>query len=176
MEEKIFVCKVSFAKQNPIKNVHRTLEVKGSTSLYDFARAIVHAFGFQFDHAFGFHNNIKKWYESDEVYTSFGDDEGGSSVDGKEKSVKNNYVYKVFEPKKQMIFHFDYGDDWFWLVDCQRVTAAVGGKEYPHVTKIKGEPPKQYQVYSGSEEEQSEGEQQEENEGKIARDKIMQTF
>ncbi len=46
------------------KNIYRVIEIKDSNSLYNFAKAITKAFGFDFDHAFGFYNNIKNTYNS----------------------------------------------------------------------------------------------------------------
>ena len=43
--------------------VHRDIEIDSRKSLYDLAAAIVRAFGFDFDHAFGFFTRIHrmKW-------------------------------------------------------------------------------------------------------------------
>jgi hypothetical protein len=64
-----------------------------------------------------------------------------------EKSVKNSYIYKVFEPDKKMIFLFDYGDNWEFLVECCSITEAEAGKRYPKVTKKQGKAPPQYPNY-----------------------------
>jgi hypothetical protein len=36
--------------------IHRDIEIASDASLYNFAEAIVKAFGFDFDHAFGFYS------------------------------------------------------------------------------------------------------------------------
>ncbi|BET28960.1 plasmid pRiA4b ORF-3 family protein [Wolbachia endosymbiont of Carposina sasakii] len=64
-----------------------------------------------------------------------------------EKSVKNSYIYKVFEPDKKMIFLFDYGDNWEFLVECCGIIEAEAGTRYPKVTKKQGEAPPQYPDY-----------------------------
>lgn len=64
-----------------------------------------------------------------------------------EKSVKNSYIYKVFEPDKKMIFLFDYGDNWEFLVECCSIIEAEAGKRYPKVTKKQGKAPPQYPNY-----------------------------
>lgn len=142
MDEKIYIFKVNMKQQRPA--IHRTLELKGSTSLYNFAEVIVNAFGFQFDHCFGFHDNLNDAYgNSREVYTLFADLEEGAE-DPREESVKENFVYKVFAPKKKMLFHFDYGDDWMFLVNCLDVVEPDAGKVYPLVSKVTGKAPEQY--------------------------------
>ncbi|MBD0391919.1 hypothetical protein IC220_05680 [Wolbachia endosymbiont of Pentalonia nigronervosa] len=64
-----------------------------------------------------------------------------------EKSVRNSYIYKVFEPGKKMIFLFDYGDNWEFLVECCDIIEAETGKRYPKVTKEEGKAPEQYPDY-----------------------------
>jgi len=94
------------------------------------------------DHAFGFYNNIKNIYKSSEIYTLFCD--YGSSVELHEKSVEKSYIYKVFEPGKKMIFLFDYGDDWRFLVDCLDIVKPEVKKKYPNIVERKGKTPSQY--------------------------------
>lgn len=121
------------------------MALKGRTSLYAFAKEIVGAFDFEFDHAFGFYDNIKDIHESSEAYTLFYD--FGDSVNDNEKSVKKSYIYKVFQLNKKMLFLFDYGDNWEFLVECCGIIEAEVGKRYPKVTKKQGEAPPQYPNY-----------------------------
>ncbi|MGL9758431.1 MAG: IS1096 element passenger TnpR family protein [Wolbachia sp.] len=113
--------------------VYREMALKGRTSLYAFAKEIVGAFDFEFDHAFGFYDNIKDIRKSSEAYTLFYD--FGDSVNDNEKSVKKSYIYKVFQLNKKMLFLFDYGDNWEFLVECCSIIEAEVGKRYPKVTK-----------------------------------------
>ena len=49
--------------------LYRDLELPSGASLEDLAAAIVGAFGFDFDHAFGFYSNLKgNYYQSPERY------------------------------------------------------------------------------------------------------------
>lgn len=121
------------------------MALKGRTSLYAFTKEIVGAFDFEFDHAFGFYDNIKDIHESSEAYTLFYD--FGDPVDDNEKSVKKSYIYKVFQLNKKMLFLFDYGDHWEFLVECCSIIEAEVGKRYPKVTKKQGEAPPQYPNY-----------------------------
>ena len=134
--EKIYQLKVLLDKK-----LYRIIEIKGKSSLYRLAESITDAFGFDLDHAFGFYNNIKDEYKSTEKFELFFDigeaDEGSQSV-------KNTKVAKVFSPNKQMLFHFDYGDDWYFLVDCLDVLESEASVKYPRVTKTIGKAPEQY--------------------------------
>jgi hypothetical protein len=40
--------------------IYRDIEIESTRSLYDLAAAIVQAFGFDFDHAFGFFSNLER--------------------------------------------------------------------------------------------------------------------
>src|SRR3954454_14201843 len=54
--------------------LYRDIELPSSGSLEDLAAAIVSAFGFDFDHAFGFYSNLKgDYYRSEERYELFAD-------------------------------------------------------------------------------------------------------
>ncbi len=138
MKNKIFSLKVSLDKK-----IYRVVEINGDKSLYSFAELITEVFNFDFDHAFGFYNNIKNTYDSDESYELFVDmGEGGSN--NKTKGVKKTKIRDVFEPKKKMLFHFDYGDDWMFLVECLEISDPVLSAKYPKLTKTVGEAPEQY--------------------------------
>jgi hypothetical protein len=136
MKDKIFVLKISLDKK-----IYRIIEIEGGKSLYNLASAIVKAFGFDFDHAFGFYNNLKNQYDSDEIYELFIDMEGPEP--GK-KGVKKVKICDVFEPKKKMLFLFDYGDDWMFLVECKDLLDPTTKAKYPKVIEMVGKAPEQY--------------------------------
>ena len=49
--------------------VYRDIEIESTKPLHDLAAAIVQAFDFDFDHAFGFYSNLKgDYYRSEERY------------------------------------------------------------------------------------------------------------
>ncbi len=43
-----------------------------------------------------------------------------------------------------MVFHFDYGDDWFFLITCNAVQESTVKRPFKKVISILGTPPKQY--------------------------------
>ncbi|MCD6189708.1 MAG: hypothetical protein J7J97_05935 [Thermococcus sp.] len=60
--EKIYLIKVTLSNwYGHVRGMpYRVLAVPEEFTLYDLAEAIVDSFGFDFDHAFGFYNNIKE--------------------------------------------------------------------------------------------------------------------
>src|SRR5258708_9751007 len=66
--------------------LYRDIEIEGTRSLGDLAEAIVGAFDFSFDHAFGFYSNLgDAYHKSPEQYELFADMEDS---DSQAKSVK----------------------------------------------------------------------------------------
>ncbi len=117
------------------------LVIAGDCSLYDFAEFIIKTVGFDFDHSFEFCDNLKNPYRSKERYTLFADI--GESQEG-DRSVKRTRLSTVFTPKRKMLFHFDYGDDWYFLVTCTAIKESSVKKACKKVLSSKGTPPVQY--------------------------------
>lgn len=124
------------------KKIHRIIAIKGNSSLYKLAEFIIHAYNFDFDHAFGFYNNIKKRYDSTEKYELFADD--GYECSPGAKGVSKTYLCDVFEKEKTMLFMFDYGDGWEFIVECIDVLEPTPKIKYPHILEKEGRAPKQY--------------------------------
>ena len=124
--------------------LYRDIELPSSKSLEDLAAAIVNAFGFDFDHAFGFYSNLKgNYYKSPERYELFAD--LGEADEEGVRSVRRTKLSTAFpEPGKQMLFLYDYGDGWQFKVEL----IGLGQKEpkvtYPRVVKQVGQAPPQY--------------------------------
>jgi hypothetical protein len=123
--------------------LYRDIELPSGGSLEDLAAAIVSAFGFDFDHAFGFYSNFKgDYYRSEERYELFAD---LSQADEGVGGVRRTKLSTAFpEVGKKMLFLFDYGDEWLFTVEL----IGLGRKEpkvaYPRVLKRVGEAPPQY--------------------------------
>jgi len=118
----------------------------GEWSLYEFAEFIIKTVGFHFDHSFEFCDNLKNPYKSKERYSLFADMGEGMDIgdDVDDPGVKNTLVPKVFGPKKKMLFHFDYGDDWYFLVTCKAVKESAAKKRFKKVISKSGKMPEQY--------------------------------
>jgi hypothetical protein len=141
MNNKIYTFKISADNKT-----FRIIEIKGSKTLYDLASFIIKSFDFDMDHAFGFYNNIKDIYRSDEIYELFADMDDCEPSD-RAKSVKNTEIYSAFQLKKKMVFLFDYGDDWIFLIECKNISDPIAQTRYPRVSEKVGKSPEQYPNY-----------------------------
>ncbi len=123
--------------------IYRDIEISASASLYKFAEAIVGAFGFHFDHAFGFYDKLAgNYYDSKLKYELFAD---MGDADPGVLSVKKNTVATAFPADKtKFLFIFDYGDEWGFKVERTGSGAKAKGAKYPRVVKSVGDAPSQY--------------------------------
>ncbi|RBP38116.1 pRiA4b ORF-3-like protein [Roseimicrobium gellanilyticum] len=119
------------------------LVLGGDWSLYEFAEFIIKTVKFDLDHAFEFCNNLKNPYASKERYTLFADIGEGEG----EAGVHETLVSAVFRSRKKMVFHFDFGDDWFFLITCTAVKESKGKRRFRKVVAKSGRPPVQYPDY-----------------------------
>jgi hypothetical protein len=126
------------------RSIWREIEIEASGSLYKLAEAIVAAFGFDFDHAFGFYSGLTpakmmRQHPRYELFVDMGDAEPGAT------SVKRTSVSQAFPAiGHTMIFLFDYGDGWHFRVKSQGVGTRVAKVRYPRVVAARGEAPAQY--------------------------------
>ncbi len=125
-------------------SIYRDIEIEASKSLYQFAEAIVAAFGFDFDHAFGFYSGLKpatmmRINPRYELFVDMGDADPGVL------SVKKTKVGVAFpDIGHTMLFLFDYGDDWLFRVKLEKTAKKVAKVPYPRVVATHGEAPAQY--------------------------------
>ena len=124
--------------------LYREVEIDSGKSLYDLAEAIVRAFGFDLDHAFGFYGKLTGNYTASPVrYELFADTEGGSSDAG---SAKRTKVARAFPAVgTTMLFLFDYGDEWRFKVELVGRGTKIAKERYPKVLASVGKAPPQYQ-------------------------------
>lgn len=126
------------------KSIYRDIEIEGAKSLYKLAEAIVAAFDFDFDHAFGFYSGLtrtKMWRTAPryELFADMGDATPGVL------SVKKTKISHAFPAVGHaMIFLFDYGDEWLFHVSLKELGSKSGKLKYPRVVASKGEAPPQY--------------------------------
>ena len=118
--------------------------VQSASRVDQLAEAIVSAFGFDFDHAFGFYSGLKpatmmRISPRYELFADMGDADPGVL------SVKKTKVGKAFpDIGHTMLFLFDYGDDWLFRVRLQTTAKKIAKVRYPRVVASKGEAPAQY--------------------------------
>ncbi|MFA5294411.1 MAG: hypothetical protein WC382_02720 [Methanoregulaceae archaeon] len=125
---------------------YRVLAIPGSDTLYSFGLAILDSFGFEFDHPFGFYNNLKRYYQSTVAYELFADDpESRFGIPEGVRGVKKTRLNQVFGSIGQkMLFLFDYGDGWHFLVTLKGAEPAQPKTIYPVLVKSVGDARPQY--------------------------------
>lgn len=128
------------------KKISRDIEIKENASLYKLAEAIINAYDFDFDHAFGFFSTIsERYFDSERKYELFADmeDEGIEPTGaGSVKKTKINEVWKNIGDK--MLFLFDYGDNWRFVVELAGFGGTQPKQKYPRIIKKVGPAPEQY--------------------------------
>lgn len=130
------------------KKIVRELEVAGEINLYRLAEAIVGAYDFDFDHAFGFFSKITSGWqltESEEMYELFADLASQGIEPTGAKSVKKTKINEVWKNiGDKMLFLFDYGDDWRFVVELAGFGETQPKIKYPRMIKSTGVAPEQY--------------------------------
>lgn len=124
--------------------VYRDIEIDPGKSLYRLAEAIVQAFGFDFDHAFGFYSGltlskIKIVHPQYELFADIG--EAAPGVLGVEKT---RIAHAFPQVGHTLLFLFDYGDDWLFRITLKATGAKQPKTRYPRVVAAKGQAPEQY--------------------------------
>lgn len=129
-----------------------TLALAGDWSLHAFAYAITKAIGFDFDHAFEFCDNIKNPRRSKKRYSVFAEDCEIDENGFVDPGVDDVLISDVFTRRKAMVFHYDFGDDWYFVVRCTAITETDAKESYSKVLSTVGTPPEQYPDYEDEEE------------------------
>lgn len=123
----------------------REIAVLASHSLYTLAEAINAAFGFAFDHCFGFYSPTRggRYHEAERQYELFADLPDVEPTQA--ASVEKTFVHEVWEkPGNRMDFYFDYGDNWWFTVEFLECQERKRGEKYPKVLRRVGRAPQQY--------------------------------
>jgi hypothetical protein len=149
---KTYILKTSLLSTSPKiwgskAEISRQIEVPENISLYKLAEAIVGAYNFNFDHCFGFFSKIaeSRYFDSERKYELFTDLEGEGiepTGAGSVKKIKVNEVWQNIGDK--MMFLFDYGDNWQFVVELADFGKKDVKKKYPHIVKKIGRAPRQY--------------------------------
>ena len=137
--------------------LYRDIEIASSKKLYDLAAAIVAAFSFDFDHAFGFYSLLKgNILRSPVKYELFADmDDIGEETDA--GSVERTRIRDAFpDIGHKMTFLFDYGDNWEFRVELIGENRKERGAKYPRVVKTVGRAPEQYPREEEDDDEEEE--------------------
>ena len=126
------------------ESVLRRIQIAESKSLYNFARVITKAFGFYFDHCFGFYDNFQRYHDSVKAYELF-PDIGEEPLSPTTKGVKKTRISTAFKnPGEKMLFLFDYGDGWRFAVELKEIKNAEKWDLKPVILESIGKAPEQY--------------------------------
>ncbi len=132
------------AALNGRRSTYRDIEIEASKSLYRLAAAIVSAFGFQFDHAFGFYSGLTDaaMFDARPRYELFADmGEADPGVLGVKK-IKVAHAFPAIG--HALLFLFDYGDEWRFRVTLSKTAKKSAKARYPRVIATRGTAPEQY--------------------------------
>jgi len=129
--------------------IFREIEVLENANLYKLAEAIVNAYNFDFDHCFGFFSKISegRYFGLERKYELFTDliEEGENLEPTVAGSVKKTKIKEVWQNiGDKMMFLFDYGDNWHFLVELINFGKKELRQKYPRILKKIGRAPKQY--------------------------------
>ena len=128
-------------------SIVREIELPSDRKLVNLAQGIVRAFDFDFDHAFGFYSALKgNVMRSQPKYELFADmDDTDLVMRTDAKSVKRTAIAEAFPVVgHKMLFLFDYGDEWRFVVEFIEGGQKDPKARYPKVLKKVGEAPPQY--------------------------------
>ena len=130
--------------------VVREIEVPESISLYKLAEAVVKAYGFDFDHCFGFYSDVTagRYHDSRRKYELFADMEQAEGVwiePVDSQSVEKTKASQVWrKPGDTMMMLFDYGDGWRFTVQLVGLGERNPRKKYAQLVRSRGKAPRQY--------------------------------
>lgn len=152
--DRVYILKVTASISGKPRS--RTIAILGKSTLYTLAHTILKAFNFDSDHLFGFYDNVDHWTDSDETYEfdyDF-DPHAGSDESTRIREVRQAKISGVFnEIGKEMLFLYDYGDEWHFVVELSGKRPREEGMEYPAIIERVGKAPRQC---GGDEEERRE--------------------
>ncbi len=125
-------------------HVYRDIEIDSTLSLFDLAHVITRAFGFDFEHAFGFFSRLTgRVFASPVRYELFADEDLGNDA----RSVQQATIGQAFPRKNsKMLFVYDYGDGWRFRVEVREISELPAGSTVSRVTAQVGKAPDQYPV------------------------------
>ena len=144
MEYYIFNVRLEECRMYEIPNkAMRKIKIAGTRSLYNFARVITKAFGFYFDHCFGFYDTFGNLRDAKKIYELFVD--AGEEASPAAQGVKKTKISQAFiNPGEKMLFLFDYGDEWRFMAELKEIRKSEEKESEPIILESAGKAPEQY--------------------------------
>ncbi len=143
---KTYILKINLFRS---PKVLREIELLENSSLYKLAETIIGAYDFNFDHCFGFFSKIteSRYFDSEKKYELFTDliEEGEDLEPTGAGSVKKTKINEVWQNVgDKMIFLFDYGANWHFVVELVSFGEKDAKRKYPCIVKKIGRALRQY--------------------------------
>ena len=136
------------------KSPYRIIAARPGMSLHEFGIVVLNAFDFDYDHLFGFYDNVKRYYSSKVRYEHpesieyAKDDWGGFGTRKVDKQVHNmddHPISDIFTRRnKKWLMLFDYGDEWMFWLSLEKKVEIIQGEEFPKIIESKYDAPEQY--------------------------------
>lgn len=146
--EEIYQIKVTLDiwHEQSTNSIHRIFAIKRKNTLYKLAKTIIKSFNFDPEHSFGFYDNINDWTGSEERYELLSDMYVNEYSGSRINSVKKVNLHEVFNdnPGKKMLFLYDFGDEWHFIVELLGIDMPVPNQKYPLIIESIGKAPSQY--------------------------------
>jgi hypothetical protein len=140
------------------RQIWRELELTGDQTLADLGEAIPRAFGFDDAHLWSFFLSGKPWDEATEYALSPSPDPAGG---GRRARAADRLRIRDVPAAKELLFLFDYGDEWHFGVRLVRTSEAPERHvRYPRVVASHGQAPPQYPAVEDDWDEQTEDEEE----------------
>lgn len=142
---KNFIFGVWLAEEKGQK-ILRNIQIAETKTLYNFALVITQAFGFYFDHCFGFYENLGACPRSGRAFELFVDVGEEPTIDGA-RGVKRTKINQAFKsPGERMQFLFDYGHTRHFMVELREIKNAEKWDLKPVILQSIGKAPEQYPI------------------------------
>src|SRR6266508_361359 len=135
--------------------IWRELELTGDQTLGDLGEAIPVAFGFHDLHLWSFFLSGKPWDRTTEYARS------PDPADGPRARAADRLRIRDAPAGKELLFLFDYGDEWHFGVRLVRTgKAPAPGVRYPKVVASHGQAPPQYPIVEDDWDEEADGDEE----------------
>jgi hypothetical protein len=148
------------------RSIWREIEIASNQTLADLGEAIPLAFGFDDPHLWSFFLSGQAWDRATEyALASEADSFGGPRAHAARQAAIRDVPWPGASGKQEVLFLFDYGDEWHFGVKLVRQSpTVVPGVRYPRVVAQQGTAPPQYPDLDEEEEEWDEEEELDEEE------------
>ena len=146
------------------RSVWREIEVSANQALADLGTAIPLAFGFDDPHLWSFFLSGRAWdRQSEYALQSEPDVPEGPRPHVAKRIAIRDVPLPGAAGKKEFLFLFDYGDEWYFGVKLVRLGPSVEpGVRYPRVVAQAGLAPPQYPTIEEEEDDEDDGDDMEE--------------